>query len=205
MNPCCGFGLCEIALVFESGQLHPPMWAIQTPITLCQLAEWRTQDRGLQAPGQFACSGFWRLCRWSPDGTSLLAVHDDNSAHIITVPSSAAAAVFSGQRGPAVQCSDLKPSLTLHTGENNYDVQWYPGCNFQVEQTACVAETSRGKPITLWDASYGSVRATYRTHDGAHEVTTCHSLCFHQDCERCDRCLTINCINPHFCTISEQN
>ena len=165
-----------------SGCTRSLMWSVQSPLQLRRLADW---VRNPVDPEQFPCSDFWRSCSWSPDGTSLLAVHDDNHAHIFTTPSEAAAAALTSQDGsPATPCK-LRPSLSVHTGENNYGVQWYPACNFQVAQTACFADTGRGRPISLWDAYTGCVRCSYRTYDSADEVTACHSLCFHQDCERC--------------------
>lgn len=161
------------------------MWSIQGPVQLHSLAEWIRGAEDHKVSRQFPYSDFWRSCSWSPDGTSLLAVHDDNQAHVFPVPSEAAAAVLADQDdGMPAPCT-LKASVSVHTGENTYDVQWYPACNFQVAQSACFAETGRGKPVSLWDANTGSVRCTYRTCDNADEVTACHSLCFHQDCERC--------------------
>lgn len=160
------------------------MWTIEGSVNLRCLAEWSRRPEDQKASKRFPCSDFWRSCSWSPDGTSLLAVQDDNRADIFTVPSDAAAAVLAGQEAASSPCTPLTPSLSVHTGENNYDVQWYPACNFQVAQTACFAEASRGKPVCLWDANTGTVRCTYRTYDGADEVTACHSICFHQDCER---------------------
>lgn len=160
------------------------MWSIQAPVHLRCLAEWIRSKKDNNTSERFPCSDFWRFCSWSPDGTSLLAVHDDNRAHVFTIPSEAAAAALSGADRANDTNTPLKPSLSVHTGENNYDVQWYPACNFQVAQSACFAEASRGRPVSLWDANTGTVRCTYRTYDGADEVTSCHSICFHQDCER---------------------
>eukprot|EP00892_Ulva_mutabilis_P008672 jgi/Ulvmu1/6177/UM028_0033.1 len=160
------------------------MWSIHGPMQLHSLAETVRDPSDHNAAKRFPCSDFWRSCSWSPDGTALLAVHDDNQAHVFPVPSQAAAAVLAEPDCTAVTPCALKPSISVHTGENSYDAQWYPACNFQMAQTACFAETTRGKPVSLWDANTGLLRCTYRTYDNTDEVTACHSLCFHNDCER---------------------
>lgn len=156
------------------------MWAIGLPVQADLLGHTLV---GSNDPRKHPNSNFWKICRWSPDGTCLLGLQDDDTAQIFSLPSEAAAASLSSTADKPHACT-IKPSLSVHLGESVYDVQWYPACNFMVEQTACFAETGRCKPVALWDACAGSIRCTYRTYDHADEVTASRSIHFHNDCAR---------------------
>lgn len=163
------------------------MWALAPPVSAEVLGSSVTT---IGDPHKHPNSNFWKLCSWSPDGTCLLGLQDDENAQIFALPSEAAAATLSGsQELPSPHT--LRASLSFHLGESVYDVKWYPACNFMVPQTACFAETGRGKPVVLWDATSGTSRCTYRTYDHADEVTACRSICFHNDGARHATCCLI--------------
>jgi WD40 repeat protein len=155
------------------------MWAIAPPLSAELLANTATSSTD---PHKHPNSNFWKLCSWSPDGTCVLGLQNDERAHLFSLPSEVAATLGSSQK--LTSPHTLEPSLSVLLGECVYDVQWYPACNFLVPQSACFADTGRGRPVVLWDACSGTSRCTYRTYDHADEVTACRSIFFHPDGER---------------------
>lgn len=123
---------------------------------------------------------FLKGVKWSPDGTCLLTNSEDNFIRLFEAPSS----LFGGGVQQQ-QEADMPSVLKVDEGETVFDFCWFPGMNSADPSTCCFASTSRDKPIHLWDAFSGQLRASYRGYDNADEITAAISLAFDPEGRPC--------------------
>lgn len=117
---------------------------------------------------------FYGSCKWSPTGDRIAAVGGENGVlKVFTVPEA------------PVPTDDLElPSSYITqvcSSECIYDYAWYPYSNAQVEGSSLIAIGARSRPIQLWDASNGTLRASYRAYDHVEHICSPNSLTFSLD------------------------
>lgn len=68
--------------------------------------------------------GFFKGCKWSPDGTCLLTCTDDNTLKLYDLP----ADLYKSHNLPFQGCSltEINPALKIKEGELIYDYCWHP-------------------------------------------------------------------------------
>ncbi|CAJ0651657.1 14200_t:CDS:10 [Entrophospora sp. SA101] len=71
---------------------------------------------------------FFKVAKWSPDGTCILTSSNDNLLRIFELPTN----IFEIEK----EC-DLTPALSYHQGDTVYDCCWYPMMSSQVESILC--------------------------------------------------------------------
>ena len=112
-------------------------------------------------------------CKWSPDGSCLLTNSNDNTLRLFNLP-------------PSLWSSDLTTTpaldvaLRMAEGGLIYDYCWYPGMRSASPDTCCIACTSRGVPVHLWDAFTGQLRCAYRCYDDMDELASAKSVAFNR-------------------------
>jgi WD40 repeat protein len=110
---------------------------------------------------------FLKGVKWSPDGLCLLSNCDDNVARLYEVPYDEGATV------------ERTATLAVSPGDTIFDFAWYPRMHSSQPASCCFATTSRGRPVHLWDAFTGKLRASYRCkpkHTHTHTYTHTLSL-----------------------------
>ena len=107
--------------------------------------------------------GFLKGCKWSPDGTCLMACADDGLLRLFDLP----ADLYNSHNTTFQGCSttELSPSLRIKEGEIIYDYCWHPHMSSWNPETCLLASTSKGSPTHLWDAYKGTLSATYRSYN----------------------------------------
>ncbi|EOD33809.1 hypothetical protein EMIHUDRAFT_122834 [Emiliania huxleyi CCMP1516] len=73
---------------------------------------------------------------------------------------------------------ELRPALRIDEGESVYDYAWYPLMSAHDPMTCCLLSTSRGRPVHLWDAVSGTLRASYVGFNHLDEVDAANSVVF---------------------------
>ncbi|KAG2497820.1 hypothetical protein HYH03_004090 [Edaphochlamys debaryana] len=143
-------------------------------------------------------TNFLKGVKWSPDGACLLTASDDNWLRLYDLPRGCHVAgrltdpdLLPAGAAPAASASDsasaapppdnLQPALRMSPGETVYDYCWFPRMTGADPVTCCLASTSRGQPIHLWDACSGSIRCSYRGYNDADEPTAAYCLAFSPD------------------------
>jgi WD40 repeat protein len=114
-----------------------------------------------QAPNRFL-----KGVKWSPDGLCLLSNCDDNVARLHEVPYDENATV------------ERPATLSVSPGDTIFDFAWYPRMHSSQPATCCFTTTSRGRPVHLWDAFTGKLRASYSAYDDMDELTAALSTTF---------------------------
>jgi WD40 repeat protein len=125
-----------------------------------------TMERVEDGTGQ-GSNHFLKGVKWSPDGLCLLSNCDDNVARLYEVPYDEGATI------------ERTATLAVSPGDTIFDFAWYPRMHSSQPASCCFATTSRGRPVHLWDAFTGKLRASYRwkpTH--THKHTHTHSFSF---------------------------
>lgn len=108
-------------------------------------------------------NNFLKGVKWSPDGTCLLSNSDDNILRLFE---------------PSLTEQPSRSVLQFYPGDTIFDYEWYPLMRSMDPNTCCLASTSRGHPIHLWDAFTGARRASYCAYDHLDEPVSALSLCF---------------------------
>ncbi|GIL92819.1 hypothetical protein Vretimale_19220 [Volvox reticuliferus] len=146
-------------------------------------------------------TNFLKGVKWSPDGACLLTASDDNWLRLYDIPQDARVAsclhhpdlppcepesvtaeVSSAELYDNVDAADnLSPALRMHAGETVYDYCWYSRMSTTDPVSCCLASSSRGQPIHLWDACSGTIRCSYRGYNDVDEPTAAYSLAFSPD------------------------
>uniref|UniRef100_A0AAG5CXY9 WD repeat-containing protein 79 n=1 Tax=Anopheles atroparvus TaxID=41427 RepID=A0AAG5CXY9_ANOAO len=114
-------------------------------------------------------------CRWSPDGTCLLAAVNNDGMHIVELPTD----VYGKEEMSEDRPVDILSSA-VHVKEGGlvYDYAWYPGMNSGLPETCCWIASRQHEPIQLWDAFTGALRCSYKGYDQYDEVEAALSLVF---------------------------
>lgn len=110
---------------------------------------------------------YLRSCKWSPDGTCLLAVVRGAGTHVFELPTdlyNVDAIATSRQTMP------MTPAITVPESGLIYDYCWYPGMNSSSPATCCWAASGHEGPIHLWDAFSGELRCSYRGYNNLDEL-----------------------------------
>lgn len=130
-----------------------------------------------QEPSSKSENNFLKCALWSPDGSVILATHDDASVRLYQVQDPHVAA----EEGAVQQ---LTPYCTTFEGGPVCDVCFFPGFTWEQPATCCFITSSQDHPIHLRDAVTGSLRNTYRPFNNVDEVCHASSLCFSLDGSR---------------------
>lgn len=117
---------------------------------------------------------FYGSCKWSPTGDRIATVGGENGVlKVFTIPEA------------PVPTADLElPSSYITqvcSSECIYDYAWYPYSNAQIEGSSLIAIGARSRPVQLWDASNGTLRASYRAYDHLEHICSPNSLAFSID------------------------
>lgn len=115
---------------------------------------------------------YFRGCKWSPDGTCILACNNDNYLRLYNLPVELYSSI------PNEVLPQLVPALSSREGENIYDYCWFPLMSSRDVSTCCFASCSRSSPIHLWDAYDGQLRCSYLSFNHLEEMASPHSLSF---------------------------
>eukprot|EP00933_Yihiella_yeosuensis_P034197 TRINITY_DN27711_c0_g1_i2.p1 TRINITY_DN27711_c0_g1~~TRINITY_DN27711_c0_g1_i2.p1 ORF type:complete len:427 (-),score=41.82 TRINITY_DN27711_c0_g1_i2:51-1331(-) len=122
-------------------------------------------------------NNFVKGSKWSPDGSVVLASHDDSILRLYKV--SEEDGKEKGHVAP--QPSILKPYAEAQEGGPVSDFAFFPGFTWECPASCCFITSSQDHPIHLRDAVEGTLRNTYRPFNTADEVCHANSLCFSSD------------------------
>ena len=114
-------------------------------------------------------NNFLRGCKWSPDGSCLLASSNDKCMRIFELD-----LILDTNRDTKSPLA----ALVLPEPEIIYDYAWYPGMSSCAPLTCCLASACRDCPVHLWDAYTGLVRCSYVPYNHVQEIHAPYSLCF---------------------------
>ncbi|ORX60912.1 WD40 repeat-like protein [Piromyces finnis] len=120
----------------------------------------------------FEINNYFKGAKWSPDGTCILTSSNDNNLRIFELPD------ISNNK---IEEINIKPALKVCDGESVYDYCWYPYMNSSDPSTSVFISASRDLPIHMWDAYYGTIRASYCTYDIYDQIVAPHSINFNLD------------------------
>ncbi|CAG8580198.1 12420_t:CDS:10 [Ambispora gerdemannii] len=118
---------------------------------------------------------FFKVAKWSPDGTCILTSSNDNILRLFELPLN----VFE-----SIEEITLNPVIQARVGETIYDCCWYPMMSSQEPETCCFLSSSRDHPVHLWDAFSGKIRASYTMVDHREQLIGPNSLAFNLDGSR---------------------
>lgn len=105
----------------------------------------------------------YKSISWSPDGSSILAVTDDDTLQVYHVDT--------GEPGVAIACP----------GTVN-DTAWYPWMDpGRLPGSNCLLLATHGQPLKLIDGASGKTRSIYRPMDQKDELDPCFSCAFAPD------------------------
>lgn len=143
----------ELCVIAEP--VYYPEYQFDSPWTLVCSAQKEFENTKTQ--------GFLKGCKWSPDGTCLLACADDGLLRLFDLP----ADLYNSHKKTFQGCSttELSPSLRIKEGEIIYDYCWHPHMSSWNLETCLLASTAKGSPTHLWDAYKGTLTATYRAYN----------------------------------------
>lgn len=173
----------ELCVIAEP--VYYPEYQFDSPWTLVCSAQKEFENTKTQ--------GFLKGCKWSPDGTCLLACADDGLLRLFDLP----ADLYNSHKKTFQGCSatELSPSLRIKEGEIIYDYCWHPHMSSWNLETCLLASTAKGSPTHLWDAYKGTLTATYRAYNNVDEVEAANSLCISPDGEKLycgfDKCVRV--------------
>lgn len=118
-------------------------------------------------------SNFLKGAKWSPTGDRIATNSEDSALRVFHCP------------GSRALDSDLElrdsQSLTICQADCIYDYAWYPYSNLEMEGSSLIALSARGRPLQLWDAINGTLRASYRAYNHLEQICTPNALCFSSD------------------------
>ncbi|KAJ2504781.1 hypothetical protein GGI11_007234 [Coemansia sp. RSA 2049] len=143
------------------------------------LAQWEAADVGDSANDRA-----YRSARWSPDGTLVATVSEDNAMRVYDADF-AVQQYANGATPDGAQACGTQPMLTAAHAETVLDYAWHPHAS-RYAGGAYVAESVRDHPIHLrsLDAAASAasqVRASYRAADAADCLLTATALGFTPD------------------------
>ncbi|CAO3670891.1 unnamed protein product [Umbelopsis ramanniana] len=117
---------------------------------------------------------FFKSCKWSPDGTSILANLNDNKVRVFQP---------SGETFSELQDGDHQIMETIQAKEAEpiYECCWYPHMNIQDPASCCFLTSSRDHPVHLWDSNTGELRASYSVVDHRERFMGAIGLTFNLD------------------------
>lgn len=120
---------------------------------------------------------FFGSCRWSPTGDRIATVGGENGIlKVFAIPEAPLSPEY--LELPSSNVTQVCSSECI------YDYAWYPFSNAQLEGSSLIAIGARSRPIQLWDATNGTLRASYRAYDHVERVCSPHSLAFSLDGSR---------------------
>ncbi|KAJ2210247.1 hypothetical protein IW140_006474 [Coemansia sp. RSA 1813] len=142
------------------------------------LAQWDAT-----APGTGVDSRAFRSAQWSPDGTMVATVSEDNALRVYDANNVVQQFATGTLAGDVAAKGGDEPSVTVTHGETVLDYAWYPHMNRHVDGTNCIVESMRDHPIHLRDTEGPGtrVRATYRAVDACDALLTATALAFAPD------------------------
>mmetsp|Transcript_84678 Transcript_84678/g.220457 ORF Transcript_84678/g.220457 Transcript_84678/m.220457 type:complete len:441 (+) Transcript_84678:110-1432(+) len=129
-------------------------------------------------------NNFTKGVRWSPDGSTLLASHDDAALRLYQVPSAAVSGDSGwtgGDRGLAAPPLRMEPYAQVQEGGPVLDFCFFPSFTWENPATCCFIASSQDHPIHLREAATGTLCNTYRPYNQVDEVCHSFSLCFSPD------------------------
>lgn len=145
---------------------------------------------------------FLKSLQFSPDGSCLLSSSENGRLQVWNVTDNgfvernkyyyySSTTNESTELAPVQEIStDVKISNPLsmqhdiNAGESVFDCKWHPYANAQDSNSFCFATTCRDHPIHIWDATTGTIRGTYRSHNHLDELDTANCLTFNLTGER---------------------
>ncbi|KAJ2551131.1 hypothetical protein EV175_003807 [Coemansia sp. RSA 1933] len=133
------------------------------------LAHWDAPPNGVGDSRAF------RSAKWSPDGTLVATLSEDNALRVYD----ADAAVQRYATGTGDVPEITAPCATVTHGETVLDYAWFPHTGRQ--GPLCLAESVRDHPVHLRDTGDGTARATYRAVDSTDAPMTAAALAFAPD------------------------
>eukprot|EP00401_Gymnodinium_catenatum_P029313 CAMPEP_0117550302 /NCGR_PEP_ID=MMETSP0784-20121206/48611_1 /TAXON_ID=39447 /ORGANISM="" /LENGTH=443 /DNA_ID=CAMNT_0005347317 /DNA_START=170 /DNA_END=1498 /DNA_ORIENTATION=+ len=160
---------------------HCCAWEAQEPARVGGVAARGVRGRAaLKAIGE---NNFAKGAQWSPDGSTVLAGHDDGALRLYRLPANSKKIAENGTPGDAPP-SHLEPYCHAIAGGPILDFCFFPGYSLDVPATCCFLTSSQGHPIHLREAAAGTLRNTYRPFSHVDEVCHAFSLCFSSDGRR---------------------
>ncbi|XP_035223781.1 telomerase Cajal body protein 1-like, partial [Stegodyphus dumicola] len=120
-------------------------------------------------------NNFTRGCKWAPDGSCILTCSDDNILRIFNLPPQ----IWEASQWEDI--TEMEAAVKIPEGEMIYDYCWYPFMNSADPSTCCLASTSKGSPVHLWDGFTGELRCSYRSYNHVDEIEPARSLGFTAD------------------------
>ena len=117
---------------------------------------------------------FFKSCKWSPNGDRLALVGGENG--ILKV-------VGLSDSVLPPDAPELSSSLSNQVCQSDciYEYAWYPFSNAQLENSSLIVIGARSRPVQLWDAVNGTLRASYQAYDHLERVCAPNSLTFSLD------------------------
>ncbi|KAJ2861177.1 hypothetical protein GGI22_002520 [Coemansia erecta] len=150
------------------------------------LAHWEA------APGAGDMRAF-RSARWSPDGTMIATMSEDNALRVYDADD--AVQRFASGTAPAI-ARGTEPWATLAHGETVLDYAWHPHSSRYYAGGKCIAVSVRDHPIHLRDIDAplrSPARASYRAVDACDMLLSATALAFAPD----DACALFAGYNAH--------
>lgn len=131
---------------------------------------------------------FFKSAKWSPTGDRIATCSEEKgSIKVFHYPSDLSP-------GSVLELPDSS-SIEVCSTECIYDYAWYPFSNAQYENSSLIATTARSRSIQLWDATNGSLRASYEAYDHLEALCAPNSISFSSDGSRLvggfDGCLRV--------------
>nr|CAG4643232.1 EOG090X06W9 [Ilyocryptus agilis] len=165
--------------------VYVPDYCIASPWTLV-----------CSAVKEFATSktqGFLKGCKWSPDGTCLMACAEDNVLRLFDLPADLYNSYQKSYKGCTT--TEISPSLRIKEGGLIYDYCWHPHMSSWNPETCLLASSAKEGPVHLWDAYKGELAASYRAYNNVDEVEAAKSICISPDGEKLycgfDKCVRV--------------
>ena len=155
------------------------------------------------APPNGGDAPFLKSARWSPCGSALLTLSDDDAVRVFDVPEAALTCepeapqrrendsgrgAFDAVTTPAASlpasfalADSLVAALRVRPGEGCHDAAWWPGASSAQPHTLVFATTSRSLPLHVWSAIDGALRCSFVAYDAADAPTSAACLAFSPD------------------------
>lgn len=108
----------------------------------------------------------YKQVKWSPDGSCLLSI---NEAKIATT------------HHIDLERNTCQSKCKISTAESINDACWYPWMRLDQPATSCYILVAKDRPVQLFDANTGHVRASYKALNHLDELDACVSSCFSPD------------------------
>lgn len=72
----------------------------------------------------------------------------------------------------------IDPAFTIPEGGTIYDFCWYPLMRSQAPETCFFLSSSARRPVHMWDAFTGNLKASYTCLNNVHETANVYSVAF---------------------------